>query len=567
MPPYKAPRGARQRRNSHGVKNAPVMKRPAQPKAESPQVVQPLISDDISPEAMRFADLANDKLLEPIIIDTITQDLGFTHMTPIQEATVHDLLTNRVDCLAQARTGTGKTLAFLLPAIQTLLKKPRRHGKISTLIISPTRELAMQIAKEACGLLGRLPMYKVSCAIGGTNKDREERDILSGCDILVATPGRLYDHLSDSRILASFSELDTLVLDEADRLLDMGFMKDLKDIIACLPDRQQKPRHGMLFSATIADHVEKFAHLVLSPGYKFISTIPAGQRNTHERVIQQLITVPTFSDVLPALISAIKSEMALDKDFKAIVFAPTAALADWYSMTLAEVRGLPPVSTLHARISQSKRTSVTDAFRKSSSVILVATDVVARGMDFPEVSAVFQVGLPADRESYIHRLGRTARAGREGRGIFIIAEAEAFFPKYKLKDIEFLSAGTTIAAEDAELVQKAAAKANIQGKVYQSWLGYYKAHLKALNWTPEKLVAEANRYAIDALCAGGVPEIQKSTVGKMGLKGVKNLNIVANIPSAGRGGGGGGGGGEGRRGGGEGRRGGNRGRGRGRGSG
>lgn len=280
---------------------------------------------------MRFADLGKDNLLHPILLQTITQDLKFDHMMPVQSATLHDLLEKRIDCLAQAKTGTGKTIAFLLPAIQTLINRNRqKNSGISLLVISPTRELAMQIAKEATALLQRLPQYKVSFAIGGTNKDREERDILNGCDILIATPGRLYDHLSDERIVSAFRNLDTLVLDEADRLLDMGFMNALKDIINKLPDKERSKRQGMLFSATIAPHVQKFAHLVLADGYKFISTIPEGEINTHERVPQLLVTVPTFTDVAPALVSSLRSECKLiGKDsFKTIIFAPTAALAD-----------------------------------------------------------------------------------------------------------------------------------------------------------------------------------------------------------------------------------------------
>lgn len=295
------------------------------------RVATPPLMAPIPSDTMRFADLGKDNLLHPILLQTITQDLKFDHMMPVQSATLHDLLEKRIDCLAQAKTGTGKTIAFLLPAIQTLINRNRqKNSGISLLVISPTRELAMQIAKEATALLQRLPQYKVSFAIGGTNKDREERDILNGCDILIATPGRLYDHLSDERIVSAFRNLDTLVLDEADRLLDMGFMNALKDIINKLPDKERSKRQGMLFSATIAPHVQKFAHLVLADGYKFISTIPEGEINTHERVPQLLVTVPTFTDVAPALVSSLRSECKLiGKDsFKTIIFAPTAALAD-----------------------------------------------------------------------------------------------------------------------------------------------------------------------------------------------------------------------------------------------
>lgn len=516
----------------------------SQPLAQDtiPRVSTPPLAEPVPLDTPRFSDLGKENLLHPVLLQTIAQDLKFDHMMPVQAATLHHLLQQRIDVLAQAKTGTGKTIAFLLPAIQTMLNKNRQKGSgISLLVMTPTRELAMQIAKEATALLQRLPQFKVSFAIGGTNKDREERQILSGCDILIATPGRLYDHLSDQRVRDSFRNLDTLVLDEADRLLDMGFMNALKDIVKCLPDKEKSDRQGMLFSATIAPHVEKFAHIVLNKQYKFISTIPKGEVNTHERVPQLLVTVPTFSSVAPALISSLRSEMAMiGKDnFKAIVFTPTGSLADWYTAILSSLKDLPEIFVLHSRLSQSKRTNVTEAFRKSTSSILVATDVVARGMDFPNVSNVFQAGLPADKESYIHRLGRTARAGREGRAVFIVTEAEAFFPKYTLKQIAF-----EISPPDLSPASEAAAAAaafDNKGKVYQAWLGYYKNYVKQMGWDLERLVMEGNKFAYDALLAGEVPGIPKSTVGKMGLKGVRGVNIVANFEKPPRGGGGGGG--------------------------
>jgi ATP-dependent RNA helicase MSS116 len=466
-------------------------------------------------------------------------------MMPVQAATLHDLLAKRIDCLAQAKTGTGKTIAFLLPAIQTLINMNRPPGSgVSLLVISPTRELAMQIAKEATALLKRLPKYTVSFAIGGTNKNTEEDKILKGCDILIATPGRLLDHLSDDRVQWSFRNLDTLVLDEADRLLDMGFMPALKDIVKRLPDKEKSKRQGMLFSATIAPHVEHVAHLILSKGYKFISTIPEGELNTHERVPQHLITVPAFSDVAAALVGSIRSEAVLNgaDTFKAIVFAPTAALVDFYGDILEALPNLPPTSVLHSRVSQSKRTSVTNAFRNAKNGILVATDVVARGMDFPLVTNVFQVGVPADKESYVHRLGRTARAGAEGRGTFIVTEAETFFPKWTLKEITFEPKTADLSAK-AE-IRRISEKMEDHAKTYQAWLGYYKNHMKGLKWDIPELVRQGNLFAIEGLGAPEVPGIKKSTVGKMGLKGAKGLIVVPDPPRAA--GGHRGGGGEGR---------------------
>lgn len=514
-----------------------------------PRVSTPPLAEPVPLDTPRFADLGKENLLHPVLLKTITQNMRFDHMMPVQAATLHDLLEKRIDVLAQAKTGTGKTIAFLLPAIQTMLNKNRgSNSGISLLVISPTRELAMQIAKEASQLLQNLPQFKVSFAIGGTNKDREERAILSkeGCDILIATPGRLYDHLSSERVRNAFRNLDTLVLDEADRLLDMGFMAALKDIVKCLPDKEATGRQGMLFSATIAPHVEKFAHLVLNKQYKFISTIPKGEANNHERVPQLLVTVPSFHNVAPALVSAIRSEMKLvgRENFKAIVFAPTGSLADWYQHILASLGDLPEVMVLHSKLSQGKRTNTTEAFRKSTSSILVATDVVARGMDFPNVSNVFQAGLPADKESYIHRLGRTARAGKEGRAFFIVTESEAFFPKFTLKEINFEQSEIDYLSSVAE-VEKAAVSFENKGKVYQAWLGYYKNYLKQMRWDVEQLVDEGNQFAFKALISGEVPGIPKSTIGKMGLKGVRGLNVVANFEKPGRGGGSGRGGGRG----------------------
>ncbi|KAH7136855.1 ATP-dependent RNA helicase [Dactylonectria estremocensis] len=526
------------------------------------QTAAPPLSEPIPMDTPRFAELAGSNLVHPTIIQTITNDLKFDHMTPVQAATLNQLLPPaRSDCLVQAKTGTGKTIAFLLPALQTMITQNRgANASVSLLVISPTRELAMQIAKEATNLLQRLPQYRVRIAIGGTNKDREEKQILGGCDILIATPGRLFDHMTNEDVLYSLRSLDTLVLDEADRLLDMGFMKALRDIVGLLPDKKTTNRQGMLFSATMAPHVEQVAGLVLSPGYKFISTIPAGEVNTHQRVPQLLVTVPNFSSVTPAMVGCIREEAPQHAAFKAIIFAPTAALADFYGHVLSNLSGLPPVSILHSRISQSKRTKVTNDFRDAAASILVATDVVARGMDFPGVTTVFQVGIPLDKQSYIHRLGRTARAEADGRGIFIVTEAEAWFPKWSLKEINFVQhkADYSTAAEVLSIAQRM--EDADKAKIYQAWLGYYNNHLKNLKWDKEELVAQGNVYAREGLGSPDTPPIAKTTAGKMGLRGIRGLVIVPDPPRQGRGRGGGGGGGGGGRGGGRGGGGGGRGR-------
>ncbi|KAI1080900.1 DEAD-domain-containing protein [Whalleya microplaca] len=491
----------------------------------------------------KFSELADDNLIRPVLLQTISEDLKYEHMTPVQAATIRPLLKDHADILAQAKTGTGKTIAFLLPAIQNLINRKIKPGtKVSLLVISPTRELAIQIAEEAGTLLKRLPQYKVCIAIGGTNKDMEERRILRGCDILIGTPGRLYDHLGgSSTIVERLQSLDTLVLDEADRLLDMGFLDQLKKIIGCLPDKEVTNRQSMLFSATIADHVKKVAHLALSKDYKFISTIVEGEISTHERVPQRLIVVPTFSDMAAGLLGALRQEQKHvgSATFKTIIFAPTAALVDFYTDILQKIPGMPPVEALHSRMTQNKRTKITQEFRTSQSAILVATDVIARGMDFPSVTNVFQVGIPSDKESYIHRLGRTARAGADGRGTFIVTAHETFFPRWKLKDIAFEEAPADLSA--ARDVARITGSMDSGARTYQGWLGYYKGFLKPLGWDNARLVQEANKFALGGLGVAEVPTLPKSTVGKMGLKGVKGLVVGPDAPKHPRGGVGGGG--------------------------
>jgi ATP-dependent RNA helicase MSS116 len=492
-------------------------------------VPTPPLSTPVPQDTPRFADLESHNIIHPTLLQTITQDLKFDHMMPVQAATLHELLQNKIDCLAQARTGTGKTVSFLLPAIQNMIDSRRlQDAGISLLVLSPTRELAMQIAKEARSLLQRFPQYRVQFAIGGTNKNTEEKAILSGCDILIATPGRLLDHMSDERIRYQFRALQTLVLDEADRMLDMGFLPDIKKIVGYLPDKTHVPRQSMLFSATIAGQIHSVAHLVLNEGYKFISTIPAGETNTHERVPQFLVTAPTMSDVAPSMVAAIEAEFtALSPGpFKAIVFAPTAGLADFYGHVLANVNGLPTVLVLHSRISQAKRTSTTQNFRNASSAICVATDVIARGMDFPGVTHVFQVGVPSEKEAYIHRLGRTARADAEGRGIIILTEQEKFF-LYQLKDITFEEFPHQLRYTKKDIEASLDTLDN-KAKIYQAWMGYYKNHLKALRWSTAELVQQANTFALQGLGCPEVPGLQKSIVRKMGLKGVPGLKVLPN---------------------------------------
>ncbi|KAI5859857.1 DEAD-domain-containing protein [Durotheca rogersii] len=496
----------------------------SQPSSDSiPEPIYPPAHD------IKFADLASEGIIDSTLLYTITNDLQFETMTSVQAATVFPLLSDHADVLAQAKTGTGKTIAFLLPAIQNLLNRgPTKPGSmVSALIVSPTRELAMQIGEEAKSLLRNLPEYTVRTVLGGANKAAEEKRLERRCDILVGTPGRLFDHLeAESGILHQrVQQLDTLVLDEADRLLDMGFLSSLKKIIAHLPNKTDHKRQSMLFSATVPKHVQPVARLVLSPEYKYISAIPKGEVNIHQRVSQNLVVVPNFADLAAGVIGAIRQEHESGRKeaFKAIVFVPTARLVDFYAAILKSTPGLPQVSAIHSRLTQPRRTRVTDEFRQARTGILVATDVIARGMDFPWVTNVFQIGIAADKESYVHRLGRTARAGAMGRGTLVLTTHESFFHQRDLAEIEFEKVPADLSAHPEILNIAKELDAKAHGQAYVGWLGFYKQYLKPMGWAPERLVEEANHFAIQGLGASEIPSIRKSIISKMGLKGVPGL--------------------------------------------
>ncbi|PSR88631.1 P-loop containing nucleoside triphosphate hydrolase protein [Coniella lustricola] len=484
-----------------------------------------------------FASLV-DLNVNRVLVDTIVNDLKLTTMTPVQAKTLPETLAGH-DVLAQAKTGTGKTFAFLIPAIQRLVgngqrsNKPNRDRPISVLVISPTRELALQIAQDAKRLLARFPGYSVEYAVGGLNPKTNYNKIMSGCDVLVATPGRVLDYLGnpDGSFQSRLQNVQTVVLDEADRLMDMGFLPNIRQIVGYLAKgpKAATGRQGMLFSATINERVQQFATDVIDKKWKLVSTIPAGESQTHDHVPQHLIIVPEFSDLIAALVGRLRQELASASDkstFKSIVFCPTTAQVDFYASIIGQFRDLPPVSGVSSRMSQSKRNSVTDAFRKAKSGILIATDVIARGLDFPNVTHVYQVGLPSEKESYIHRLGRTARAGAEGQGTLVLTSHEAFFPRKALSMIKFVDTPADLSAKDQVLSIARAMDSDKQDKVYRGWLGYYKNHTKTLGWNLTRLVAEGNKLALNGLGCTEIPGLEPKFVGKAGLKGTPGLRIV-----------------------------------------
>jgi ATP-dependent RNA helicase MSS116 len=384
--------------------------------------------------------------------------------------------------IAQARTGTGKTIGFLVPTIQNILRKDpdlavrkrysrARASDIRAIIVSPTRELAEQIAAEASKLCSATDLI-VQIAVGGNSKGAMLRKTRQeGCHILVATPGRLKDLLSDEYSGIRAPGLTTFVLDEADRLLDDGFSKDIEEINDLLPSTREVDRQTLLFSATVPREVMHLVKRTLKPDFHFVQTVKEGDLATHEKVPQNMVTVAGYENMMPAVYELCKRQVDLAAKgeglpFKAIVyFQSTANVQLSYRIfdNLVDQSGgrfgkspLYPaeVSQIHGQLTQERRTMVTDRFRRAKSAILFSTDVTARGMDFPNVTHVIQVGLPSNREQYIHRVGRTGRGDKTGEAFLFIHEVEQYSAGRSLRGLP-IKQNTSLATASIDMTKDA----------------------------------------------------------------------------------------------------------------
>ena len=328
--------------------------------------------------------------------------LGYEEPTPVQRAAIPPLMAGR-DILAQAATGTGKTAAFALPLLHRVTPDARPAERTTALILVPTRELAMQVA-EAVHRYGKPLGVQVLAIYGGASMDTQIRALKRGVDVVIATPGRAMDHLR--RKTLQLGALLTVVLDEADEMLDMGFAEDIEVILAATP----KTRQTALFSATLPPRIASIAQRQLrDPVTVRIDreSVPDGEA---ARVRQVAYMVPRAHKM-----SALARVLDLEHPTSAIVFCRTRTEVDELTETLIG-RGLR-AEALHGGLSQDQRDRVMNKFRARKTDLLIATDVAARGLDVKHVSHVVNFDVPVDAESYVHRIGRTGRAGRDGVAI------------------------------------------------------------------------------------------------------------------------------------------------------
>jgi len=353
--------------------------------------------------------------------DAITRALAeekYLTPTPIQAQTIPTVMSGR-DVIGIAQTGTGKTAAFALPILHRLASSPRPLARKScrVLILSPTRELSGQI-RDSFRTYGRHLRIRTALAIGGVSMGGQVRTLLDGTDVLVATPGRLLDLVKGNGL--RLNEVECLVLDEADRMLDMGFIHDIRKIVAKLPAQRQT----LMFSATMPRAIAELAAQMLRDPVK-VSVAPVA--STAERIEQRVIRVDRAAKSA-LLVNVLRSE-TIDR---ALIFTRTKHGAD--KVVRGLVRAGIGAEAIHGNKSQNQRERVLAAFRKGEIRTLVATDIAARGIDVDGISHVVNFDLPEVPETYVHRIGRTARAGAEGVAISLCDGEEIAL----LRDIEKL---------------------------------------------------------------------------------------------------------------------------------
>ncbi len=341
------------------------------------------------------------------------RDAGFTLCTPIQAQTLPIALAGR-DVAGQAQTGTGKTAAFLLALYQNLLTRPAPAGRTPTsiraLVVAPTRELAVQIHNDA-ETLGKHTGLKQAVVYGGVDYEKQRQQLESGIDVLIGTPGRLIDYYKQH--VFDLKHAQVLVLDEADRMFDLGFIADIRYLMRRLPPPER--RQSMLFSATLSYRVLELAYEHMN-NPELVRIEP--DKMTVDRV-RQLVYYPSMEEKVPLLVGLLRQHEAR----RTMIFVNTKRAAERLESTL-KANGFH-AQALSGDVPQNKRLRFLRDFHNGDLAVLIATDVASRGLHIPDVSHVFNFDLPQDAADYVHRIGRTARAGAEGDAISFACEEYA----------------------------------------------------------------------------------------------------------------------------------------------
>lgn len=455
-----------------------------------------------------FADL-------PLLYETrMALKKAFKHerMTLIQEQALLPILRER-DVLAKAQTGSGKTLAFLVPLVELL----KNHAfftrrRIHNLVVVPTRELATQIFDE----ITKLATFFTHSEPSPINLSADKGMLKTCCkmkwklDFVVSTPGRLCNMIRRAEpFQVHLKALRTLVFDEADQLLEKDFEEELSLIVAALP----KKRQTLLFSATFNKTVMLTVKETLRPDYKELDAI--GESAAVPEQIEHSYAVTSMKRLTRDLWRLLRHQMEKVEDFKIMVFFQTVRMVQFYASLFRNSKLSRHIMEIHGKMHQETRTQVTRKFRNGASRILFSSDVSSRGMDYPDVTCVLQVGIPQSRDIYLHRLGRTGRAGKAGENILLLLNFELPFLR-KVQDIPIL----TLEMPDIETEDcpdpSVVPDPSLKRRVYASWLGYM-CHQNLVELPHEELVSRANRYAKSVLGCSEPPSLLRAPLEKMGL--------------------------------------------------
>ena len=393
---------------------------------------QRIVARTVSNSYMSFEQLG----LSPKVLEAVTA-AGYITPTPIQAQAIPPALERR-DVLGLAQTGSGKTAAFALPMLSMMEKGRARARMPRTLILEPTRELAAQV-QEAFETFGKQHKLTMALLIGGVSFDEQDRKIDRGADVVIATPGRLLDHVARGKLLLNAIEI--LVIDEADRMLDMGFIPDIEKICKLLPITRQT----LFFSATMPPEIQRLTHQFLHNPARIEVAPPS---TTAESIEQRLVKAPAdFTAKRAALRDLLRS---FDNVKNAIIFAKRKTTVGIIETSLKR-HGFN-ASALHGDMDQRARLKTLEAFRGGEITYLIASDVAARGLDIPDVSHIFNFDVPVHPEDYVHRIGRTGRAGREGHAFMMVTPHEMKSVKAieQLIRREIPWAGIAISAEEAQ---------------------------------------------------------------------------------------------------------------------
>ena len=366
---------------------------------------------------------------------------------------------------------------------------------------------------------------------------------------MVGTPGRLNDLLSDPYSQVRAPNLSALVLDEADRLLDQGFAPEIKSIQDLLPSRREVDRQTLLYSATVPREVMQIVKQTMKPNFNFVRTVQEGEAQTHERVPQRLVKVGGFENLMPALVELCQRELSKtgDRPFKAIVYFSATAEVSLAAAIMRNLRSpggfqehpLAPANIIemHAKLTQEQRTRAAASFKRATSSIMLSSDVTARGMDFPNVTHVLQMGLPPSTEQYVHRIGRTARADREGEGWLFINDLETREVRHKLRDmpLQIDNSLETIHVDMTREAQLSEHAANTLTQVGEATrmvprgmkAAAYMANLGMYAWVPDKqmMVDTMNNRAKYGWGMATPPSVSATLVAKLGLRRVHGIQI------------------------------------------